>query len=292
LPYVSGKKLNELCPEATSALQDLLDHCLKQNQNERPPSAVEVYLRLQELGKASGILLLPPGAMDRLVAARQTNPGPVTTGNEPTLAYTASENTQRPRLRRRLLLAVLALLLLGALTLAAWQFFKAPPAPPAAETLLGLGIGASQEEVLNAVKGLKMDTGNPWALPHRPPYLGRVLRSEDLGLPAEALGRLEVWHTKDGKIGVVAFEDKVRAIVVQEPYPAATARKVSIGSHAGAVLDAYPEAASEDRNVPVEGEDARMGKTVEVRRYDTLGVGFELLDRKVRAITLYPAAKP
>ncbi len=71
LPYVSGKKFSELCPEATPALQNLLDQCLRPNPNERPPSAVEVYLQLQELGKASGILLLPPGAMEKLIAARQ-----------------------------------------------------------------------------------------------------------------------------------------------------------------------------------------------------------------------------
>jgi serine/threonine-protein kinase len=72
LPYVTDKSLVEVCPEATPALQELLDHCLRKDPNARPASALEVYLRLQELGKASGILLLPPGAMDKLIAARQT----------------------------------------------------------------------------------------------------------------------------------------------------------------------------------------------------------------------------
>jgi serine/threonine protein kinase len=107
LPYVSGKKLTELCPEALPALQDLLDQCLKPNPNERPPSAVEVYLRLQELGKASGILLLPPGAMDRLIAARQTE------SMQPTIAYT-------PKRGRKLLWALAALLLLGVLGALVW----------------------------------------------------------------------------------------------------------------------------------------------------------------------------
>src|SRR5439155_23559809 len=70
LPFLSGKTLTELCPEAPPALADVLNQCLKPNPNERPASAVEVYLRLQELGKASGILLLPPGAMDKLLSAR------------------------------------------------------------------------------------------------------------------------------------------------------------------------------------------------------------------------------
>src|SRR5262249_25387609 len=73
IPFPGGKRLCELCPEATPALQELVEQCLKPNAAERPPTAVEVYLRLQELGKASGILLLPPGAMDRLVAAREAD---------------------------------------------------------------------------------------------------------------------------------------------------------------------------------------------------------------------------
>jgi serine/threonine-protein kinase len=109
LPYVSGK-LCALCPEASAALQDLLDHCLKPNPNDRPASAVEVYLRLQELGKASGVLLLPPGAMDKLLAARRPQ-------QEETVTYVPTA----VRLRRWLVagLVVLAVLALGALGLVA-----------------------------------------------------------------------------------------------------------------------------------------------------------------------------
>jgi serine/threonine protein kinase len=114
LPYVSGKKLCELCPEASTALQDLLDQCLKPNPMERPPSAVEVYLRLQELGKASGILLLPPGAMDKLVAARQAA--------EPTVEYTPPD--AKTRTRRIFLTVMLVLLgLVGVAALAKALFF-------------------------------------------------------------------------------------------------------------------------------------------------------------------------
>jgi serine/threonine-protein kinase len=70
LPFVTGKSLTELCPEAPPGLNDIVNQCLKPNPNDRPNSAVEVYLRLQELGKASGVLLLPPGAMEKLLAAR------------------------------------------------------------------------------------------------------------------------------------------------------------------------------------------------------------------------------
>jgi serine/threonine-protein kinase len=81
LPHVSGKSFEELCPDAPPGLREMLDQCLKPNPNERPASAVEVYLRLQELGKASGILLLPPGAMEKLLAVKAK------THDEPTVTY-------------------------------------------------------------------------------------------------------------------------------------------------------------------------------------------------------------
>jgi serine/threonine-protein kinase len=81
LPHVTGKSFAELCPDAPPGLADMLGQCLKPNPAERPASAVEVYLRLQELGKASGILLLPPGAMEKLMAARSQ------TSNDPTVTY-------------------------------------------------------------------------------------------------------------------------------------------------------------------------------------------------------------
>jgi serine/threonine protein kinase len=115
LPYVSGKKLCELCPEASPTLEDLLDQCLKPNPMERPPSAVEVYLRLQELGRASGILLLPPGAMDKLVAARQAA--------EPTTEYMPADATTR--MRRAFLTVMLVLLgLVGIAALVKALFFR------------------------------------------------------------------------------------------------------------------------------------------------------------------------
>src|SRR5207249_839355 len=69
-PYVTGKSLKDLCPDATDELCGLVTQCLNPNPHARPATAVEVYLRLQELGKASGILLLPPGAIEKLAASR------------------------------------------------------------------------------------------------------------------------------------------------------------------------------------------------------------------------------
>ncbi len=118
LPYVTGKRLTELCLEATPALQELIEHCLKPNPEERPVSAVEVYLRLQELGKASGILLLPPGAMERLLAARQAQQAEQqpakAPSTDPTVPYRPPSN------RRRWLLLGAAALGLVVLALVLW----------------------------------------------------------------------------------------------------------------------------------------------------------------------------
>jgi serine/threonine protein kinase len=105
LPYTTDQKLTELCPDATPALEALLEHCLRKNPKERPASAVEVYLRLQELGKASGILLLPPGAMEKLVAARQTQ--------QDTVAYVPPKRGWSVWMIVLLIVAAVALLLLG-----------------------------------------------------------------------------------------------------------------------------------------------------------------------------------
>src|SRR5262249_14177420 len=137
LPYVHGKRLCELCPEASTGFQELLEQCLKPSPDERPPTAVEVYLRLQELGKASGILLLPPGAMDRLVAARRAN--------EPTVAYVPED---RNRTRRRILLGLGAtILVLGAVGLGMWLFSGEGPPPEGPESIQGVSIGDSKDSV-------------------------------------------------------------------------------------------------------------------------------------------------
>jgi serine/threonine protein kinase len=110
LPHVSGKSFQELCPDAPAGLREMLEQCLKPNPNERPSSAVEVYLRLQELGKASGILLLPPGAMEKLLAARAR------AGSEPTVTYVP------PRSRKQWLGLAIAVAATVA-AVAVWFFF-------------------------------------------------------------------------------------------------------------------------------------------------------------------------
>jgi hypothetical protein len=309
LPYVSGKKLCELCPEAPPTLQALLDHCLKPNPEERPPSAVEVYLRLQDMGKASGILLLPPGAMDKLIAARQAA--------EPTVTYVGPEDPKRKRRRRLLLGGILLLVLTAAAALA--LYFRPVPAPPtpSQETLLGIKVGDSREVVWQHLNRLNSrGRGNPWK-GGTPEYLGHALRTEDLQLAPDDLEKLEVQQTPDHQTYVLFREEVVRALVTKHP-GAATGRSVKLGDTVGNVYEKYdgeePEIKSIDIPITRRGtnpldltplssgvfafgldvpppKSKPKKKAIHVHRYDTLGIAFEIDGSHVSAITLYPAVK-
>lgn len=279
LPYVSGKKLCELCPEAPPMLQDVLDQCLRPNPAERPPSAVELYLRLQELGKASGILLLPPGAIDKLIATRRSS--------EPTVAYTPP--SPRWWTRRPLLVALVSVLVLLVLaTVLTVVYFKRARGEGQQETLLGVRIGESRQEVVDRLKLTKGGPMNPWKMKRPPGYLGHLLRAEDLRLPAEALDQLDVQLSGDDRLCVIFFEDRVRAVIAQRGQ---TGRGVKARSGASEVVARYPEDATEETR-SLEDEDAEpsgRGK-LHLRRYDALGIGFEMRSGKVTSFTLYPAA--
>jgi serine/threonine-protein kinase len=304
LPYVSGKSLCELCPEAPATLQELLDHCLRPNPAERPPSAVEVYLRLQDMGKASGILLLPPGAMDKLVSARQAA--------ESTVTYVPSEGPRR-KMRRRLLIvgALLAGLAVAAGLVA---HFLPGSAPPPQETLLGIKVGAPREEVWKHLTLVSGDTHNPWKEEPRPEFLGHFLSAADLQLEPGALDQLEFRLTADQHVCVLFHEGKVVALVARRR-GAATGRQVKVGDAVQSIYQLYE---GEQRSLqtidvwaslpgprpwsdwalspsvfafdPV-GARPKKKKTIEVHRYDALGVAFEIDGPHVSGITLYPAVK-
>jgi hypothetical protein len=80
----------------------------------------------------------------------------------------------------------------------------------------------------------------------------------------------------------------VRAVIVRAPHDAATGRGLRILERQSRVMDVYPEVPSEDSGREVRGVKNEK-QQIEVRRYDALGLGFEMHKRKVTAITLYPA---
>lgn len=288
LPYVTGKKLTELCLEATPALQELIEHCLKPEPESRPASAIEVYLRLQELGKASGVLLLPPGAMEKLLIARHQ-------AADPTGPYRPADEDVR-RSRRRVILGIAAVVALIVIVVGAWAIFK-DPAPSAekatGESLLGIRIGDTREQ---ATKKLDKIAAGPRLKPwgeepgDAPLYLGHTLRVADIG--KDVLDRADVLLSTDERVCLVLVDDVVRAMVVRAPHRASTARGLRMADKVGELFKLYPESA-DVRDEDVAKTTRRTGRGhIEVRRYDTLGIGFEVLDQKISAITLYPPTMP
>jgi serine/threonine-protein kinase len=283
LPYVSNRKLVELCPEASPALQELLEHCLQPNPNDRPASAVEVYLRLQELGKASGVLLLPPGAMDKLLAARQV-------ASEPTTTYVPS-SLRSTAWRRRMLIGLgallLALLIWG---LVAW--LKGPGANLFVdrESLMGIRIGDVEADVLPKVAVNKHPTANPWLQPVKDPaYVGHVLQPEDIGVSADGSAQFVLAvFSPDERGCILSYEKSVCAVVVRSPHKAATGRGLRMDASVADMLRLYPEEHQLDAvKVGTSAGKAGPGGQVDVYRFDRLGIGFEVQGARVVGMTLY-----
>jgi serine/threonine protein kinase len=224
LPSLTSKRLTELCPDASPELQELLEQCLKPDRNERPPTSIEVYLRLQELGKASGVLLLPPGAMESLVAQRRTTIQQATTQTYP------KQTPSRIRLHRRgLLIGVVALvLLLGGLT-ALLVYFKWSGGAKGGdrETLLGIQVGDPQDEVEQKLALSSSRDGDPRKDRKLRHLLGPFLAQNDdlsrvLKLGDKGFDAVQTRWTKDEDVCGVFVESKLRILVVRK-------RKASTG---------------------------------------------------------------
>jgi serine/threonine protein kinase len=288
LPFVSGKPLNELCPEATPSLQELLYQCLKPNPAERPASALEVYLRLQELGKASGILLLPPGALEKIAGMRKANSsGEIAVHSEPTQPRAAAPPRRLPYLLtrgpRRVLIGFAACLaLLGAAMLIKTYFFaEPPPTPPTGpESLLGVKIGDDQNDAEDKIHLHQPDDGKNPLEKEKPLSMGRHLWNKLLTLAGDEARRVKVASTSKDELHIVFVDRKVRGVVLTQAYPnGETGRGVKIGSSEDDLNKRYAN---------VEPMTQENG----VRWYDGLGVAFEIRGSKVTGIALYPPVKP
>ncbi|MFO0877079.1 MAG: protein kinase [Gemmataceae bacterium] len=273
LPYLHGKRLHELCPEVTPAFQELVDQCLQPNPADRPSTALEVYLRLQELGKASGILLLPPGSLDRLVAARQANASTVT-------HVTA---VQQPSPRRRWLALALAALVLLPLGILGWVYLTSSQYPEGPETLHQVHLGEERPAVEKRLGLTREFPGNPWINPRWKEAMGRVLRPDDLPTE-EGMKHLLTMRTPDERITVIFHQDRVVA-VISEHRSGKSARGVALNDRIDQVFRRY-------RNEMAEIKDIELPDGhVEVRRYPLLGIGFEVRGDRVESITLFPPHK-
>jgi hypothetical protein len=261
LPLGGGKRLCERVPDAGEPLQDLLEQCLRSNPDERPRSALEVYLRLQDLGKASGILMLPPGMIDRVVASQHAN--------EPTALYTPAAPD-----RRAWLGVVVGLSFLAVVAMLAWWFWPAET-PSGPERLLGVPLGESPREVAGKVAFALIAQGDPWKSAEKIP-LGGTLQPSDLGGDPD---RLTTRWTTDASTCGLFFGEKLVALI-STASNARTGRGVRIGSTLNQVIDRYPEV----HRTTTEVVD---GVQVDILRYDGLGIGFEVRGKSVTRITLY-----
>jgi tRNA A-37 threonylcarbamoyl transferase component Bud32 len=275
LPYVSNKSLAELRPEVPLEFQKVIEECLRQDPEERPARAIDVYLRLQEASRSLG-------ASD---AAFGETADPGAAG-----AHPAPADVSARRARRRLLVATtLAIVVLTAGGLAAVGLRGMPPSVIGRESVLGLEVGLTRDDVVAKFRRPKDKwSGDPWQ-GETLQAVGLVLRPEDLPTP----GRYEEVETlgwpRNG-VDVVLHDNQVAAVIVRAS-GASTRRHLRIGAKVNEMLRLYPEVPTIEVKMPPEGFE-HHGSTpthVEIFRYDQLGIGFEVRAGIVESITLYPA---
>lgn len=289
VPHPTSKRLREICPEAPESLEKLLEDCLQLDPADRPPSALEVYLRLQEAGKASGVLMLPPHAMDKLLEARRKSDQDLALGSATTIGPEKPRRISRGALLIGILL-VLILLVAGGF-LVRHYFFPPTAVSGGPESVLGFKIDDPQQQVVDALKLTKGGRMNPWATGTSPLFLGHTLRPADLQLDEKALENLIVQWSADDRVAVIFHGEKVRALVVREPHEATTGRGLQIRASVADVYNLYNEVTPRVEHIKLSQDEDPTGKDwIEIRRFDQLGIAFEIHRARISAITLYPKA--
>jgi serine/threonine protein kinase len=288
LPHQTTKKVVDYCPEAKPALQELLDDCLKPNRDERPATALEAFLRLQAIGKDSGILLMPPGAMETIIAARRGR-----TGEQPsTVPY---EPAPRRRSRRALLVLGGALFVACVGLAAAW-FFWPTPKPGPDETLLGVKIGDPQKEVTDRLKLTHSSEGrDPWKSERTKAMLGHVLKPAQLRLTTEEMANLDAYWSDDQKVIALFHGGKLRGLVATQPHHAATGRGLALLSSYSDIFKKYEETFEQEDPVVPKEEDKEGDGHLRILRFDALGLAVQASKvggrMTVTALALYPTVQ-
>ncbi|MFO0841155.1 MAG: hypothetical protein U0797_02000 [Gemmataceae bacterium] len=233
---------------------------------------------LQEVGKAGGILLLPPGSLDKLIAARKAN--------EPTVTYVPRATAGEAR---RVLLGaggLLGLLALAALAKGLWPVSPGYVGGP--ERLHDLRVGGDSKRLPSLTMGrnnkatFKPATGNPWELAQTRSLMSPALRPEDLGLPRNKLNELVVHYTIDDRIVAIADGEVLLGILSRDP-EAKSEGGVGIGTTVREVERRY-----KGQELMIDSSAMHAGQGVEVYRYPYLGLSFEVRSGSVSAIALYP----
>jgi serine/threonine protein kinase len=306
LPYASSRKLIDSCAEAPLPLQQLIERCLKPTPGERPGSAIEVYRRLQEAGRESGLTELLPEEVD---------PTPLLAkGSEPTVAYVVAKTRKTRRKLRITLFAGVAVIVLASVLGFLRDCLKSDTfATPAQESLLNVKIGFNRDELIAALKEppeKEQPHGNPWKGDHAK-SLSHVLKPQDVQGDGDSLENLDLLLWSNGEVCALLHDNTVRALVVHKRHLGSTGAGIRIGDSEQELksrysLDLDPETKifhfkNDDRSrlgpdglqgVFTSGKPTNTSKRSTsgmAYRYNSLGIGFEVVNEKVTAIALYPA---
>jgi hypothetical protein len=216
--------------------------------------------------------------MEKLLAERRQQ------AQEPTVDYVPKSS--RWSRRSLLVLALAAGLIILALTIwGALAYVKSRNPVPAQESLQGLKIGDRRDDVIARLGKPQREWHgkDPGPRPD-PEILGRVFYDSDLeGDRADATEDDFLFYA-DNRLSLLLRHNVIRAIVVRVRHKAPTARGLDVGDSEAQLIHLYPEIPSS-----VRGASAAGGPTIKIYRFDNLGIGFEVGNEHVVAITLYPA---
>jgi tRNA A-37 threonylcarbamoyl transferase component Bud32 len=279
LPYVTTKRLVELRPDVPAELQRVLEECLRQDPEERPARAIDVYLRLRDSSETSGTA----GSVS----------GNASTGKQGTqTGDVAPSDARARRARRRMLVTTtVGVVLLAAGGLAAVGLKGLPISVVGRESVLGLEVGQNRDDVVARFHRPKEKwAGDPWQ-PESIQAIGQVLRPEDLPAPGKYDDVEVIGWPREG-VCVVLRDNQIAAAIIRAS-GASTRRHLKVGAKVNEVLRLYPEVPSIEVRMPGEGAEhhGSLPTHVEIFRYDQLGIGFEVRAGIVESITLYPASQ-
>jgi hypothetical protein len=187
---------------------------------------------------------------------------------------------------------------------------KDSPIPPR-ESLCEIQIGDDRDTLIASRKHAPDSDkfrGNPFKSKHAK-ALGSVLTAKDVTDDPANLDNFDLLRWSKDRVIVLLQGDQVRAVVVHETQAGATGRGVKVGDTEDVLQHKYSEQPDirsfrlkdAERGArlfqPVdgrvfsskppskEGDAPQWGK---IFRYETLGIGFEVVENKVTAITLFP----
>ncbi len=287
LPYLTGKNLTELCPDAPVAMQELLEQCLKPNPADRPASSVEVYARLQEMNKTIDLSMPSAAAVEALAPtprAANTDHQAHLVGQPTEIYHTMRRSVVQSfvsKLQNRRLRGVLfALGVIALIMLFKYVIFPGPTpqTPGKAAKILGVAIGDDENAVVEKLQLGDLLLVPAWDGQDRPAYLGHLLAPEDFCLSDDQVKKMHVRKSSNQHTCVLFNEGKVIGLVTMDT-SAATLENVRLGEKLGKLTEIYP-------NLMVGDPDPK--NHMRLCRDAANGLGFEIEELKVKTMVLYP----